>query len=95
MDPNAGKYHRQFAGEFRAVAKALDGRGGTLEWSQHDYQAFTYREPGVSLIFYPHRGPSSGLRFIRVRDSNSKSKEALAEVLAIIYSRTKIRKRGT
>ncbi|WP_431482264.1 hypothetical protein [Pseudomonas solani] len=94
MDPNAGKYHRQFASEFKAVAKALDGRGGTLEWSQHDYQAFTYSEPGVSLVFYPHRGPSSRMQWIRVRNSNSKAQAAMSEVLELIYSRTRIRKRG-
>ncbi len=92
-DPHAGRYHTKFAAEFRAVQRALAGRGGEQRWSAHDWQAFTYKEPGVSLIFYPHRGPSSGLQCLRVRNQNSKSPDKLAEVARLVAERAGIRMR--
>lgn len=93
LDPDAGKYQKRFMREFKAASKALSGRGGELEWSSHDYQCFTYREPGVSLVFYPHRGPSSRLQWIRVRNQNSKQPEALSEVLLLLAQKADIRTR--
>ncbi|MFG0381069.1 hypothetical protein ACF8C6_08910 [Pseudomonas sp. zbq_18] len=92
-DPDAGKYHKRFASEFKAAAKALSGRGGELQWSTHDWQCFTYREPGVSLVFYPHRGPSSRLQWLRVRNQGSKSAEAMREVIAILAEKASIHTR--
>nr|WP_024308542.1 hypothetical protein [Pseudomonas sp. P818] len=90
-DPDAGKYQKRFMREFKAAQQALAGRDGELQWSTHDWQCFTYREPGVSLVFYPHRGPSSRLQWVRVRNQGSKSAEALSEVLAILADKADIR----
>ncbi|WP_061238216.1 hypothetical protein [Ectopseudomonas composti] len=90
-DPDAGKYQKRFMREFKSVQQALSERGGDLQWSTHDWQCFTYREPGVSLVFYPHRGPSSRLQWIRVRNQGSKAAEALSEVLAILADKADIR----
>lgn len=84
-DPRAGKYRKIYMREFQQVGKVLKGRNGCLEWSQHDYQAFTYFEPGASLVFYPHQGPSSRLYWLRVRDQGSKSKELAQALMALIY----------
>ncbi len=73
-DPNKKKYRKWYADEFELARKTLADEPGTLEWSQHDYEAFVFKGPAVHLIFYPHK--TSALNYhIRVRDSNSKDKE--------------------
>lgn len=84
-DPRAGKYRKIYMDEFRKAGSILKGRGGCLEWSQHDYQAFTYWEEGVSLVFYPHK-TTAGNRHLRVRDQGSKNKPLAAELMAALDS---------
>jgi hypothetical protein len=73
MDKNAGKYDKIYKKEFELAANILANDGGLLEWSMHDYQAFTYKGDGVSLVFYPHK--TSALNYhLRVRDNGSKNK---------------------
>lgn len=89
-DPNAGKYRKHFLREFKTVQAALADRGGDLQWSAHDWQCFTYREPGVSLVFYPHRGPSSRIQWLRVRNQGSKCVVTACDVIQIIADKAKI-----
>jgi len=74
-DPNAGKYHLLYAKEFELARHVLEPLGGVLEWSNHDYIAFTYTNVGVCIIFYPHTVKGTGNRHLRVRDGGSKHKE--------------------
>lgn len=72
-DPNKKRYRKMYREEFDIAAATLKGREGALEWSDHDYIAFTWKEPTVCIVFYPHR-TSAGNHYIRVRDQNSKDK---------------------
>ncbi|HHX6267731.1 TPA: hypothetical protein ACVGI0_006074 [Pseudomonas aeruginosa] len=85
-DPLAGKYRKFYMREFQQAEKVMKGRGGRLEWSQHDYQAFTYFEPGVSLVSYPHK-TTAGNRHLRVRDQGSKNKTLAAQLMVALDSR--------
>ncbi|MEH6566218.1 MAG: hypothetical protein V7756_12890 [Halopseudomonas sp.] len=78
-DPNAGKYQKLCRDDFKLAAEILAGRNGALDWSEHDYQAFTYRETGVCLVFYLHK-TSAGNYHVRVRNQGSKDQK-LAKVL--------------
>lgn len=82
-DPLAGKYHNHYAGEFDlacALFRQLPFEG-KLEWSKNDYEAFVYKSPLVSLIFYPHKVRGTGNYHIRIRDHGSKDK-ALMEFIS-------------
>ena len=83
-DPNAGKYHRLFKDEFKQAEEILAGRGGKVEWSTNDYQAFTYREPGVCLVFYPHK-TSAGNYHVRVRNQGSKEAPLAKRLMRELY----------
>ncbi len=79
-DPNQKRYRKMYRQEFEIAAEALKGRGGVLEWSDHDYIAFTWKEPKVHIVFYPHR-TSAGNHYIRVRDQNSKDKALATQLM--------------
>jgi len=95
-DSNKKRYPKLYREEFELARTTLSQRAGALEWSRADYEAFTYVEPGVRLVFYPHR-TSAGNYHIRIRDGNSKD-AALADRLmreldkAAGYNRTFSRK---
>lgn len=78
-DSNKKQYPKLYREEFELARTTLATRKGTLEWSSADYEAFIYMEPGVRLVFYPHR-TSAGNYHIRIRSSNSKD-AALADRL--------------
>lgn len=80
-DPDAGKYNKLFKQQFAIATETLAQRDGQLEWVRHDYQAFIYREPGVCLVFYPHKTSGTGNRHIRVRDQGSKDKKLAKELM--------------
>lgn len=80
-DPDAGKYNKLFPMAFGIAKDLLAAHGGELEWSQHDYQAFTYRSADVSLVFYPHKTAGTGNRHLRVRDQGSKNKTLAAKLM--------------
>jgi len=73
-DPNAGRYSKIYGEEFRLAADVLKDEGGELAWSEHDWQAFTYKADDVCLIFYPHK-TSAGNYHLRIRDQHSKNRE--------------------
>ena len=87
-DPDRGNYQRLFADDFERASELLaevcDGKG-YLHWLNHDWQAFCYREPGVCLVFYPHKSPS-GTRRIRVRNEQSEDKARARELILAIRS---------
>lgn len=72
-DLNKRRYRKLYRPEFEVAREVLSGRKGTLEWSPHDYEAFTWVENDVRLVFYPHR-TSAWNYHLRVRDGGSKSK---------------------
>lgn len=82
-DPNAGKYQRLAKHEFAMAQMVL--KGGKIEWSENDYEAFRFVSPDVCLIFYPHKTSSTGNVSIRVRDSNSKNKASAKNLMSILY----------
>ncbi len=63
-----------YADEFAIAMMALIPYGGQLAWSKVKDEAFTYKSPYVSLVFYPHR-TSAGNYHLRVRDNGSKNKK--------------------
>ncbi len=69
MKERRKKWHEEFE-----KAKALD-LPGSLEWSQYNYEAFRYTEPGVTIIFYPHTVKRTFNQHIRVREQHSKDKD--------------------
>lgn len=77
-DPDKGKYDQLFSREFEKAIEVADSIGskdfGRIEVGKHDYEAWIYTEPGVRLIFYPHKTRSTGNRSIRIRDGGSKDK---------------------
>ncbi len=74
VDPNAGKYQRLYQDEFDMAKRVLTDSGvvGVMEWSNHDWQAFTFQADGLCLVFYPHK-TTAGHHHIRVRDQGSKN----------------------
>ncbi len=79
-DPMAGKYHKMFSEEFTKANERLKSFHGELCWSKNDYEAFTFKAPGLSLIFYPHRTKSNH-QHIRVRDASSKDKNLFVKAV--------------
>ena len=71
-DTEHKRYRKLYKTEFELAQRILADEGGALEWSPYDYEVFTYKAPGVSLVFYPHRTSASNYH-IRVRDQNSKN----------------------
>ena len=74
MDPLRGKYKKHYSEEFDIAKEALKHTKGELNWADADYQAFIFRGPDVTLVFYPHK-TSAGNYHLRVRNQNSKNKE--------------------
>jgi hypothetical protein len=72
-DINKGKYNKLYQHEFD-LAKSILCEDGFIDWGEHDYVAFTFKNENVSLVFYPHR-TSSYNKHIRVRDNGSKDKK--------------------
>ena len=79
-DPEKRYYRKRYAHEFAMAALIL---GKQPEWSPHDYEAFTYKNGGVSLVFYPHR-TSAGNYHIRVRDNGSSDKGEAYRLMAML-----------
>ncbi|NIX57647.1 MAG: hypothetical protein GWN14_17420 [candidate division Zixibacteria bacterium] len=71
---------REIDKAFSLAREILSNRTGVLEESPHDYQCFTYTEPGVKLVFYPHR-TSAWNYHIRVRDQGSKDKQKATRLM--------------
>jgi hypothetical protein len=87
MDRNKKHYQKWYKDEFRQAEEFFADKGGVVEWSTHDYQAFTYKqEDKISLVFYPHK-TTAGNHHIRVRDQGSKDK-SLAKTLMHDLSKT-------
>lgn len=86
-DPNKGKYNKIYKTEFTQAQEALGAfikaYEGELTWSQHDYQAFQYKDDEVCLIFYPHK-TSAFNKHIRVRSQNSKDKARADEMMKLL-----------
>lgn len=68
------RYRKDYAKEFGEAQKALSVIPGEFAWSDKDYEAFTFKAPGVSLVFYPHKVSTTLNYHIRVRDNGSKNK---------------------
>lgn len=74
---NLAKEQRAWKKEFDLAAAIL---GKQPEWSPHAYEIFRYEEPGVRLIFYPHRTTARHYH-IRVRDGGSKDTKRAIELM--------------
>ena len=75
---------REWQAEFEVAAAVLEGEPGALEWATDDYVAFRYREPGVRIVFYPHR--TSALNYhLRIRDEGSKDHARFADLTRRLY----------
>lgn len=81
-DPNAGKYKRMFAEEFKMAEIVLKPYGGKLSWSTADYEAFRFISDDVCILFYPHKNSKTFNVSCRVREQASKNKE-LANALML------------
>lgn len=84
-DHRHSQYKRLYKHEFEFARAHLAADGGTVEWSPHDFEAFTYKAPGVSLVFYPHKTTANN-RHIRVRDNGSKDKTRAAELMTSLWA---------
>lgn len=71
-DQNKKRYRKAYAAEFELASAIAKYHGFTTEWSEHDYEVFTIKGNGMSLIAYPHRTGGTGNYNIRVRDNGSK-----------------------
>lgn len=71
---------KEWKPEFELASRILADESGSLEWSPHDYEAFTFKGPLVSLIFYPHKTSASNYH-IRVRNQNSKHPGEAARIM--------------
>lgn len=81
-DSNKKRYRKLYAADFeQAKDYLLPQYGGELVWVDHDYQAFQFRLPDVTLVFYPHK-TSAHNHHLRVRDQNSSNKERAAAIMA-------------
>lgn len=78
-DKLAGKYKSIYKSEFNLAKKILKDFEGKLEWSNSEYEAFTFKSDNLSLIFYPHR-TSAGNYHIRVR-GKGKNLESVLKLL--------------
>lgn len=76
-------YKNQYKEEFALAKSILKDEPGKLEWSKNDYQVFTYKEDGVTLVFYPHK-TSAGHYHIRVRNQNSKDTEKARRLMILL-----------
>ena len=83
IDKLAGKYKSIYGMEFKLAKKILKDLNGKFDWSNNDYEAFTFKSDNLSLIFYPHR-TSAGNYHIRVRGNGKKIKE----VLKLLYNKS-------
>lgn len=79
-DENKKRYKKMFRDEFELALSVLSGRNGRLEWSEADYIAFTWKEPAICIVFYPHK-TSAGNYHIRVRDQGSRDKALVLRVM--------------
>ena len=82
-DKLAGKYKSIYNNEFKLAEKILKDFGGNLEWSTNDYEAFTFKNDEINIIFYPHK-TSAGNYHIRVR-GNGKN---INEFLDLLYKKS-------
>lgn len=83
-DPKRGKYHHEYTEEFVEAKKRLsDEFHGEIKWGSKDYEAFTYRAHGLSLVFYPHKTSAGGYH-IRVRDNGSKDKSRVEKAAHLL-----------
>jgi len=87
MDKNAGKYNKFYKEEFELASAILKAERGHIEWSTYDYQAFTFKKPMVSLVFYPHK-TSAGNYHIRVRNQGSKDKDQAERIMKMLYKKS-------
>jgi len=67
-----GKRKKQYKNDFREAQELLFFMPGKLKWSKHDYQLFTFTNPYVCLVFYPHTNSNLNTR-VRVRNQGSKN----------------------
>lgn len=81
----AGKYQKPFKHEYLMAQLILKGKGGVLDWSTKDYEAFTFTADGVRILFYPHTTNSTGNVQCRVRDHGSKNKKLARKIMADLY----------
>lgn len=80
----AGKYQKPFKHEFLMAQLILKGKGGILEWSTNDYEAFTFTAEGVRILFYPHTNSNRNVG-CRIRDHGSKNKALAKKLMAVLY----------
>ena len=57
-----------FAKEIKMAQSILSDQPGTVRLSKYDHEVARYVEPGLTLIFYPHR-TTAGNYHLRVRPS--------------------------
>ena len=82
-DRLAGKYNSIYGTEFKMAKKFLQHLKGKLEWSNNDYEAFTFKANDLNLIFYPHK-TSAGNYHIRVRGTGKN----IEGVLKLLYKKS-------
>lgn len=63
---------KAYKDDFENAQKLLLFMPGKLKWSTHDYQLFTFTNPLVYLIFYPHTNSNFNTS-VRVRNQHSKN----------------------
>jgi len=83
-DPDRGKYTKLFAHEYQQAQYILFDLlklEGMVAPGGHDYEAWTYSDDRVRIMFYPHK-TSAGNRHIRVRDIGSREIMKADEVMA-------------
>lgn len=77
-------YRKMYAREFKEAQAALNTIPGEFAWSSHAYEAFTFKAPGLSLLFYPHKVSTTGNYHIRVRDNGSKNKNKFRAAVQLL-----------
>jgi len=82
-DNLAGKYNSIYGREFKMAKKILKDFKGDFKWSKNDYEAFTFKNDNINIIFYPHK-TSAGNYHIRVRGTGNNIKD----VLALLYNKS-------
>ena len=79
MNIKKSEYRKKFKEEYN-LAKHILSDQGIIEWSEHDYQIFTFKNEDVTLVFYPHR-TSAWNYHVRVRNQGSKNKKEADRIM--------------
>jgi len=84
-DKNKGQYHKIYMQEYKLAQEILKDEPGQLEWSDHDHQAFTYKEKEVTIVFYPHKTQSTRNKHIRILNQQSRNEDRAIELMRKLY----------